>query len=107
MAAAVFLALAIASEVVGTVALNVSDGFSRPVPAAVSVLGYVLSFGFLAVVLKQLDVGLVYAIWAGAGTAAVAVIGVLAFGEPMNAVKAVSIIAIVAGVAGLNLAGAG
>jgi small multidrug resistance pump len=106
MPAAVLLGFAIACEVVGTVALNLSDGFSRPPAAAVSVVGYVLSFAFLAVVLKQLDVGLVYAVWAGTGTAAVALIGVAAFGEPMDAIKAVSIMAIVGGVVGLNLAGA-
>jgi small multidrug resistance pump len=106
MPAAILLGLAIASEVVGTVALNLSDGFSKPPAAAVSVAGYVLSFAFLALVLKQLDIGLVYAVWAGAGTAAVAVIGVVAFGEPMDAIKAVSIVAIVGGVVGLNLAGA-
>jgi small multidrug resistance pump len=106
MPAALLLGFAIASEVVGTVALNLSDGFSRPPAAIVSVLGYVLSFGFLALVLKQLDIGLVYAVWAGTGTAAVALIGVAAFGEPMDAIKAVSIVAIVGGVVGLNLAGA-
>lgn len=106
MPATLLLALAIASEVVATVALNVSDGFARPAAAVVSVIGYVLSFAFLAFVLKHLDVGLVYAIWAGAGTAAVAVIGVTAFGEPVSAIKAVSILAIIGGVAGLNLSGA-
>jgi small multidrug resistance pump len=106
MPASILLGLAIACEVVGTVALNIADGFSKPLALAVSVVGYVLSFVFLALVLKQLDVGLVYAVWAGAGTAAVAVIGVAAFGEPMDAIKAVSIVAIVGGVVGLNLAGA-
>lgn len=103
---AVYLGFAILSEVLGTVALNLSDGFSRPAWAALSVLGYVLSFAFLALVLEFMDIGLVYAVWAGTGTAAVALIGVAAFGEPMDAVKAVSIVAIVGGVVGLNLTGA-
>ncbi len=47
-----------------------------------------------------------YAVWAGAGTAAVAVIGVAAFDEPMGAVKVLSILAVMAGVIGLNLSGA-
>lgn len=106
MPAALLLGLAIVSEVVGTVALQVSDGFSKPAAAVVSVIGYLLSFAFLALVLKQLDIGVVYAVWAGAGTAAIAVIGVAAFGEPMDAIKAVSIVAIIGGVVGLNLTGA-
>jgi len=106
MPAALLLTFAIATEVLATVALNVSDGFSRPWPVAASIVGYLLSFVLLALVLKELEVGFVYAIWAGAGTAAVAVIGVAAFGESMNAVKVLSIVAVMAGVIGLNLSSA-
>jgi len=104
--AGLLLTFAIVAEVIGTVALNLADGFSRPWALAGAVVSYLLSFVFLALVLKQLDVGLVYAIWAGAGTAAVAVIGVAAFDEPMDAVKALSILAVMAGVIGLNLSSA-
>ena len=72
------LTAAIASEVVATVALKASDGFSRPVPSAIVVVGYLLSFWLLALVLKQLSVGTTYAIWSAAGTAAVALIGIAA-----------------------------
>lgn len=106
MPAGLLLTTAIAAEVVATVALNLADGFTRPWVLAGSVAGYLVSFAALALVLKELDVGLVYAIWAGVGTAAVAVIGVAAFGEPMDAVKALSILAVMAGVVGLNLSGA-
>jgi small multidrug resistance pump len=60
----------------------------------------------LALVLKELSVGTTYAIWAGAGTAAVAVIGMVALGEPTNAMKLASIALIIAGVVGINLSGA-
>jgi len=70
------------------------------------VAGYALSFWLLALVLKQISVGTTYAIWAGAGTAAVALIGIVALGEPATAVKIGSIALIIAGVIGLNLSGA-
>ena len=57
------IALAIASEVIATVALKASDGFSRPLPAAIVVVGYGLSFWLLALVLKHLSVGTTYAVW--------------------------------------------
>lgn len=103
MPAAALLALAIIAEVLGTVALRMSDGFSRPLPSVGAVLGYALAFALLAPVLKELDIGLVYAIWAGVGTALIAVIGVLAWGEPAGAIKVLSIAAVILGVVGLNL----
>jgi small multidrug resistance pump len=100
-----YLAIAIATEVAGTVALKYVDGFSRFWPSAIVVVGYGLSFVFLALTLKGLSLGLTYAIWAGIGTAAIAVIGMTALGEPVTAVRLGSIVLIIAGVVGLNLAG--
>ena len=100
------LAAAIALEVVATVALKASDGFSRPVPSAIVVAGYLLSFWLLALVLKQLSVGTTYAIWSAVGTAAVALIGIAMYGEAASMLKLASLGLIVLGVIGLNAAGA-
>jgi small multidrug resistance pump len=99
------LAIAIASEVIGTLALRESDGFTRPLPSVVVVVGYLLSFWMLALVLKSLPVGLTYAVWAAVGTAAVAAIGIVAYGEGAGTLKLLSLGLIIAGVVGLNLAG--
>jgi small multidrug resistance pump len=100
-----FLALAIATEIAGTVALRFADGFSRLVPSIVVVVGYSLSFFVLSLTLRQLSLGITYAVWAGIGTAAIAAIGMIALGETVNAVKLGSIVLIIAGVIGLNAAG--
>ena len=102
----VLLALAITAEVAATLSLRASDGFSKPLPSVVVVIGYAVSFALLAIVLKHIAVGTTYAIWAGAGTAAIAVIGIVALGEPATALKLGSILLIIAGVIGLNLSGA-
>jgi small multidrug resistance pump len=107
MPVALLLTIAIASEVAATVSLRYSDGFSKPLPSAIVVVGYAISFFLLSLVLKELSVGTTYAIWAGAGTAAIAVIGIVALGEPATALKLGSILLIIAGVIGLNLSGAG
>ena len=106
MPVGVLLAIAIATEVAATVCLRYSDGFTKPLPSVAVVIGYAVSFWLLALVLKEISVGTTYAIWAGAGTAAIAVIGIVALGEPATAIKLASIALIVAGVIGLNLAGA-
>ena len=100
------LAIAISVEVAATIALRESDGFSKPVPTAIVIAGYITSFWLLSLVLKDISVGTTYAIWAGAGTAAIAVIGIVALGEPATALKLGSILLIIAGVIGLNLGGA-
>ena len=105
MPAFLLLSLAILAEVGATLALRVSDGFSRPMPSAIVVVGYGVSFWFLALALKDIPVSLTYAIWSGVGTALVAVAGVVAFGETMNAMKLASLAIIVLGVAGLSAAG--
>jgi small multidrug resistance pump len=107
MPSSLLLSLAILSEVAATIALRMSHGFSRPIPAVVVVVGYGISFWLLALVLKDIPVALTYAIWSGVGTALIAVAGVTMFGESMNVFKVLSLGLIVAGVAGLSAAGGG
>ena len=106
MPVGVLLTLAISVEVAATISLRYSDGFTRLLPSVIVVVGYATSFYLLSRILRELDVGTTYAIWAGAGTAAIAVIGIVALGEPATAAKLVSIALIVAGVIGLNVSGA-
>ncbi len=100
-----YLGIAIATEVARTVALKFTEGFTRIVPSTVVVLGYGVSFVFLALTLKTLDIGVPYAVWAGIGTAAIALIGMIALGEPVSVLRLGCIALIIAGVIGLNLAG--
>jgi small multidrug resistance pump len=100
-----YLALAIATEVAGTVALKFADGFTRLLPSTVVVTGYGLSFLFLALTLRSLSLGVTYGVWAGIGTAAIALIGMAALGEPISVLRLGSVALIVVGVVGLNVAG--
>lgn len=100
-----YLALAIVLEVCGTTAMKLSDGLTKLVPSLAIVVFYGLSFTALAMALKRLEVSVAYAIWAGAGTGLISVIGVLYFKEEMSLLKVLSLALIVAGVIGLNLGG--
>jgi small multidrug resistance pump len=102
---ALYLSIAILSEVAGTVALKYTDGFTRLAPSSAVVLGYGISFWLLALVLEEMPIGLTYAVWAAVGTALIAAIGIFAFGEPATTLKLLSLALIIAGVVGLNLAG--
>jgi small multidrug resistance pump len=106
LVAAVLLVLAIVLEVASTALLPRTQGFTNPGWAAIVVSGYAAAIWLLAVVVRTIPVSVAYAVWAGAGTALVAVIGVWLLGEELGWVKAVSLAMIVVGVVGLNLAGA-
>ena len=97
MAAGILLTLAILSEVVATVFLRFTDGFTNLAPSIVVVVGYGLSFWLLALILKDLEIGFVYAVWSGAGTALIAAVGMIAFGETATALKFLSIALIILG----------
>ena len=100
-----YLTGAIILEVAGTSCMKFSEGFSKIIPSVLIFVFYALSFVGLTIALKKIDVSIAYAIWAGIGTALIAVIGILYFKEPLNLVKVVSILLIIIGVVGLNLGG--
>ena len=102
----VLLGAAIATEVAGTLALRASDGLSRLVPSIIVAVGYLASFGLLAIVLKSLPVGIVYAIWAAVGVALVAIFGKIVFNDPVPPIAMIGMVLIVAGVALVSLSGA-
>jgi small multidrug resistance pump len=97
------LVLAILSEVVGTVALKASEGLARLGPNVLVVVGYGLSFYFLALALKQIPLGVAYAIWSGLGTAGAVLAGILLWRESLTLAGVAGIVLIIAGVILLNL----
>lgn len=96
------LGLAIATEVVGTSALRLSAGFTRWGPSAMVVVCYILSFVLYSQVLKQIPMGVAYAIWAGVGTAGVVVIGVLVWRDQLSPWQLLGIALVVIGAVLLN-----
>lgn len=98
----VFLAIAIASEVVATSALKAAEGFTRPWPSLAVVVGYAAAFYFLSLTLKVIPVAVAYAIWSGVGVGLIALIGWLVYGQALNLPAVAGLALIVAGVVLLN-----
>lgn len=97
------LAVAILFEIAGTTGLKLAGGLARPGWLAAAIALYAVAFVALAQALEAIPVGVAYAIWSGIGTAAIAAIGVVHFGEAMTAPKLLFIGLILVGVIGLNL----
>lgn len=97
-----FLSVAIAAEVIGTSFLKSSEGFTRPGPSAVVVVGYLIAFYFLSLTLKTMPVGIAYAVWAGAGVALITLVGWVFFAQKLDAAALIGIGLIVTGVVVIN-----
>ena len=97
------LAIAIVSEVVATSFLKSTDGFTRLAPSIVVICGYATAFYFLSLTLKAMSVGIVYAIWCGAGIVLVALIAWLVFGQQLDMPAILGMALIIGGVAVINI----
>lgn len=93
----------VVAEVVGTVALKYSDGFSKVLPSGAAATCYALAIWLMAVAMRHLEMGITYAVWAGCGTAATALVAIALFGEPLGTVKALGLFCVIGGVVMLNV----
>ena len=94
---------AVGLEVVGTTALQQSAQFTRTVPTVIMVACYGLSFYALSIVVQSMPVGVMYAIWSGAGIALISVIGWVFLNQRLDAAAILGISLIAAGVIVINL----
>ena len=99
----VYLLAAIFAEALGTASMKLSEGFTRPEWAVVMAVGYIGSLTFLTLSIEKIDLSIAYAIWAGVGTVAGAVIGVWVFQESMSLPRFVGIGLVTVGVVLLQL----
>ena len=97
------LVIAICAEVAGTLSLRASEGLTKLVPSLIGFGGYAVALYFLAMALREIEVGVAYAIWSALGTALVVAGGIIAFGESMTALRMASVVLVVIGVMGLRL----
>ncbi len=90
-------------EVGWAVGLKYTDGFTRPLPTALTVAAMAVSLGLLGLAMKELPLGTAYAIWTGVGAVGTVIAGIILFGESMALVRLVSVGLIVAGLIGLKV----
>lgn len=98
-----FLGVAIVSEVIATSALKASEGFSHFWFSLVVVIGYGVSFYCLALTLKMIPMGVVYAIWSGIGIVLITLVGWFLFKQKLDLPALIGIGLIAAGVVVMNV----
>lgn len=99
----VILGLAIICEVIATSALRQTNQFTRIVPSLITLVGYAGAFYFLSMVLRNIPLGIAYAIWSGAGIVLVALVGWLVFKQQLDVPAIIGICMIIGGVFVINL----
>ncbi|MHC8306724.1 MULTISPECIES: quaternary ammonium compound efflux SMR transporter SugE [Pseudomonas] len=90
-------------EVGWAVGLKYTDGFSRPLPTALTVGAMVISLGLLGLAMKELPLGTAYAIWTGVGAVGTVIAGIILFGESMALFRLASVALIICGLIGLKI----
>lgn len=98
------LGAAIVGEIMGVIGLRFSDGFTKPVPTVAAVAAFAFALFLVSRVMKTIPVSIAYPIWAGGGTAGVALVGILILGEPIGVLKAAGILLVIIGIVVLNAA---
>ncbi|AUQ54216.1 QacE family quaternary ammonium compound efflux SMR transporter [Phaeobacter inhibens] len=98
-----YLVLAVAAETIGTTALQASQQFTRVGPSLLVVVGYGLAFYLMALTLRHMPVGIVYAIWSGLGIFLIAIIGWVVFGQRLDLPAILGLLLILAGILVIHL----
>ena len=102
-----WLLLAVAGlfEIGWAIGMKYTDGFTRPVPTALTVVALIISMVLLALAVRDLPVGTAYAVWTGIGAAGTAILGMWLFDESRDPVRLICLSLGVVGVLGLKFAG--
>ena len=98
-----WLAIAIVAEVIGTSALRAADGFTRLWPSVLVVVGYGVAFYCLSLTLRTMPVGIIYAVWSGAGIVLITLVAMLLYRQVPDVPAVIGLGLIIAGVVVLNL----
>lgn len=100
-----YLVIAIIIEAIGTATLKASNGFVKPVPSIIAIIGYGSCFYFLALSLKTIPLGIGYALWSGVGTVSAVIIGAMIWKESLSLTNILGFCLVIAGVIILNIDG--
>lgn len=99
----IYLAIAIAAEVVATTSMKAIDGFNKPLPLVLVIGGYAIAFWMLTMVVKSIPVGIAYAIWAGLGIVLVSIAALVIYQQKLDMPAVVGMGMIVSGVVVIQL----
>jgi quaternary ammonium compound-resistance protein SugE len=93
-------------EIVWAYTMKLSEGFSRPLPTALTIVVMLASFALLSLSMKTLPLGTAYTVWTGIGAIGAFVVGVVVLGEPLTMGRLLAAALIVTGLSVMKLSAA-
>ena len=99
----VLLVIAGLLEAGWAIGLKYTEGFTRPLPSILTILGIIASMYLLALSARTLPIGTAYAVWVGIGTFGTIVLGMTFLGEPVNPRRVFFLILLMVAIVGLKL----
>ncbi|MEG1282874.1 MAG: multidrug efflux SMR transporter, partial [Lactococcus sp.] len=91
----IFLFLAGIFEVVWASTMKLSQGFSILKYDILTIVGMLVSFGFLTLAMKKLPLGIAYPIWTGIGAVGAILVGALIFKDKVPSLTWVFVLMLV------------
>lgn len=98
----ILLVIAGLLEVGWAIGLKYTEGFTRPLPTALTLLSMVASIGLLGLAAKTLPIGTAYGVWVGIGAVGAAILGIVLFREPVTAARVVFLVLMIVAIVGLK-----
>ena len=90
-------------EICWAVGLKYTQGFTRPLPTALTLSAMVVSIALLGLAVRTLPIGTAYAIWTGIGAVGTVITGIALLNEPVSAPRLICVCLIIVGIIGLKL----
>ncbi|MDO6694771.1 multidrug efflux SMR transporter [Aliiglaciecola sp. 3_MG-2023] len=98
-----FLFLGVAAEAISHVALKETDGFTKPLPSLLVLLGHLGAFMFLGQAMKNMPIGIVHALWAGLAIITVTLLSTVIYRQHLDLTTWFGMAFVAVGVAIINL----
>ncbi|WP_019586437.1 quaternary ammonium compound efflux SMR transporter SugE [Deinococcus apachensis] len=89
-------------EVGWAIGLKYTEGFTRPLPTALTLVSMIGSMGLLGLAAKTLPIGTAYGVWVGIGAVGAAILGIVLFREPVTAARIVFLVLMIVAIVGLK-----
>lgn len=99
----IFLIVAGLLEILWAYSMKLSEGFTKPLPSIVTLVGMVFSFGLLSLAMRVLPLGTAYTIWTGIGAVGAFAVGILVLNEPATAMRILAAVMIIGGLVLMKL----
>jgi len=93
----IYLLVAGLLEVLWAYSMKLSEGFTRPTPAIVTIVAMIFSFGLLSIAMRSLPLGTAYTVWTGIGAVGAFIVGIVVLGEQVSALRIAAAVMIVGG----------